>query len=165
MTALEATGFDAQFAHPTGCDPVAVGGTWELCADYSGSGVELVTRRRGLRPPFARPLVQRLPLLAGAVSVYDPLDCTVGEITVGLSGTGTARLTICDVTALGNRRYAVDLVFSHCGPAAGPDELLQMEGGVVRGRDETLRAELSGPAPRTLGGENVRLRLSAAFIR
>jgi hypothetical protein len=127
--------------------------------------VELHSRRRGLRLPFVRPTVQRLPLVSGAITVYSQLERTVGEITVAIGKTGTARLTICDLTSLGNRRYAVDLVYSHCGPAAGPDESLRLEGGAARSREDILRVALSGAAPATLGGAAVRFRMSATFTR
>jgi hypothetical protein len=165
MTALEVPGFGGLYPSARRTQ-AAITGSWTLADEDAEFGsVELLARRRGPRLPFARPVVQRLALVSGAITVESPLDHTVGEITIAVGTTGTARLTICDLTALGNRRYAVDLVFSHCGPVAGPDEKLRLEGGVARGWDDVLRVTLSGAAPTTLGGGSVRFRLRATFTR
>lgn len=139
----------------------AVRGRWTLAA---GGTVEI-------RPRSSRRLLpRRAParthaLVSGALVVRDPVHLTVGEIAIAADKTRTVRITLADVTALGNRRYAVDVIVSDLGENAGPDELARLEGYADKDRDGTIRAVLTGPAPAGLGGSGSRLRLSAAFAR
>jgi hypothetical protein len=168
MTALDAPGrggLSPSSRRGYRYDLAAISGSWTLAEDAEMRGaVELLTRQRGRRLPLARPAVRRLPLVAGTITVDSPLDRTVGEFTAALGDLGTAQLTISDLTTLGNRRYALDLFFSNCGPV-GPDEAIRLEGSVARDRDDVLRIALNGVAPIALGGAVVGMRLNAAFSR
>ncbi len=138
-----------------------VRGRWTLAA---GGTVEV-------RPHSSRRLLpRRAParthaLVSGALVVRDPVHLTVGEIAIATDKTRTVRVTLADVTALGNRRYAVDVIVSDLGENAGPDELTRLEGYADKDRDGTIRAVLTGPAPAGLGGCGSRIRLCAAFAR
>ncbi len=123
------------------------------------------TRARSRRLRLGRSEAAALPLISGALIVGDLAHLTVGEVAVAVDKTRSVRLTVADVTALGNRRYAVDLIVSDLGDDAGPDETAHLEGHADRDRDGTLRIALSGPAPSGLGGEGSRIRLTAAFTR
>jgi hypothetical protein len=142
----------------------AVRGRWSLVA---GCAVETRSRRRSRWLP---PLVRRgedrvLPLVSGALIVGDLAHLTVGEVAVAVDKTHSVRLTIAEVTALGNRRYAVELIVSALGEDAGPDEIARLEGHADRGRGGGLKIVLSGSAPTGLGGADSRIRLTAAFGR
>ncbi|HEV2348049.1 MAG TPA: hypothetical protein VGS97_28440 [Actinocrinis sp.] len=149
---------------------VTVRGRWSL---VPGGGVQTLPRAgtRALTTGFTRKLLARrdrvraLPLVSGALIVGDPVHLTVGEIAVAVDKTRSVRLTIAEVTALGNRRFAVELIVSALGDDAGPDEVARLEGYADRGRDGSLRVTLNGPAPTGLGGAGSRIRLSAAFAR
>ena len=91
-----------------------------------------------------------MPLLSGALIVNEPVHLTVGEISVAVDKTRSVRLTLAEVTALGNRRYAVDVIASALGPDAGPDETIRLEGSATRVRDGALRISLAGLAPSAL---------------
>jgi hypothetical protein len=91
-----------------------------------------------------------MPLLSGALQIGEPVHATVGEIAVAVDKTRSVRLTVADLTALGNRRYAVDMIASALGSDAGPDEMVRLEGSVGRVRDGGLRVSLAGPAPASL---------------
>jgi hypothetical protein len=138
---------------------VTVRGRWSLAA---GGTVEVRPRRRAWP---GRGRVATLPLVSGALIVGDPAHLTVGEVAVAVDKTRSVRLTIAEVTALGNRRFAVDLIVSALGDDAGPDEPARLEGYADRTRDGSLGVVLNGPAPAGLGGAGLRVRLSAAFDR
>jgi hypothetical protein len=97
-----------------------------------------------------RPRTVTMPLLSGALQIGEPVHATVGEIAVAVDKTRSVRLTLADLTALGNRRYAVDMIASALGSDAGPDEMVRLEGLVGRVRDGGLRVSLAGPAPASL---------------
>lgn len=158
MAALELPGFDIRASRST----VTVRGRWSLAA---GGTVETLARKRTRPLRLGRSRVGTLPLVAGALIIGDPVHLTVGEVAVAVDKTRTVRLTIAEVTALGNRRVAVDLIVSALGDDAGPDETARLEGYAERDRGGTLRVVLTGPAPTGLGGEGSRIRLSAAFGR
>jgi hypothetical protein len=139
-----------------------VAGAWSLVL---GGTVETRSRTRSRHFPLRRIRTQTLPLLSGALIVGDPTHLTVGEVAVAVDKTRSVRLTLAEVTALGNRRYAVELIVSDLGGDAGPDETARLEGHADRGRDGMLRVELVGAAPSGLGGEGARIRLTAAFGR
>lgn len=141
---------------------VRVRGRWSLAA---GGAVELRPRKRTWTPLTGRSRVSTLPLVSGALTVGDPVHLTVGEVAVAVDKTRSVRLTIGEVTALGNHRFAVDLIVSALGDDAGPDETLRLEGYAARTRDGSLGIVLGGPAPACLGGAGQRIRLSAAFDR
>jgi hypothetical protein len=109
--------------------------------------------------------VRTLPLVSGALIVGDPVHLTVGEVAVAVDKTHSVRLTLAELTALGNRRYATELIASALGEDAGPDEIVRLEGYADRIRGGALRIVLSGPAPTGLGGPGTRIRLSAIFDR
>ncbi|MGH3415277.1 MAG: hypothetical protein ACRDVE_08200 [Actinocrinis sp.] len=157
MTALDLSGTElfASGRHS------AVRGRWTLAA---GGTVEIRPRAARKLLPRRAP-VQTRSLVSGALVVRDPVHLTVGEIAVAADKTRTVRITLADVTALGNRRYAVDVIVSDLGENAGPDELATLEGFADEDRDGTIRAVLSGPAPTGLGGPSSRIRLSATFAR
>jgi len=142
--------------------PVAVRGRWSL---VSGGTVETRSRIRSRWLPLRRSTTTTLPLLSGAVIVGDPPHLTVGEVAVAVDKTRSVRLTVAEVTALGNRRYAVELIVSDLGDDAGPDELARLEGHAGRGRDGVLRVVMTGPAPAGLGEAGSRIRLTAVFDR
>jgi hypothetical protein len=166
MTALDLPDFGIQGNRRA----VTVRGRWSLAP---GGAVEVLPRAgtRTLATRFTRTLLPRrggvevLPLVSGALIVGDPVHLTVGEIAVAVDKTRSVRLTIAEVTTLGNRRFAVELIVSALGDDAGPDETARLEGHADRGRDGVLRVTLSGPAPTGLGGAGSRIRLSAAFAR
>lgn len=108
---------------------------------------------------------QALPIVSGALIVGDPVHLTVGEVAVAVDKTHSVRLTLAEVTALGNRRYAAELIASALGEDAGPDETVRLEGYADRVRGGALRIVLSGPAPAGLGGSGTRIRVSASFDR
>lgn len=137
-------------------------GRWSLAA---GGSVEVRPRKRNWRPSAGRSRVSTLPLVSGALIVGDPVHLTVGEVAVAVDKTRSVRLTVAEVTALGNRRFAVDLIVSALGDDAGPDEFARLEGHADRTRDGSLAIELSGLAPTGLGGAGLRIRLSATFDR
>lgn len=141
---------------------VAVRGRWSLAA---GGTVEVRPRGRtwALFPHSGR--ISMLPLVAGALVVGDPAHLTVGEVSVAVDKTRSVRLTVAEVTALGNRRFAAELIVSALGDDAGPDEVVRLEGYADRARGGSLGVVLSGPAPQSLGGPGLRIRLSAAFDR
>lgn len=148
----------------TGRQVESVRGRWSLAA---GGSVETRTRGRGWNPAqlMRRADVRTLPLVSGALIVGDPVHLTVGEIAVAVDKTHSVRLTLAEVTALGNRRYATELIASALGEDAGPDEIVRLEGYADRIRGGALRIVLSGPAPTGLGGPGTRIRLSAIFDR
>ena len=160
MTALELPNRSAyagrQAAVPRGRWSLAVGGT-----------VETRSRRSALNPAhlLRRSDARTLPLVSGALTVGDPAHLTVGEVAIAVDKTHSVRLTVAEVTALGNRRYAVDLIASALGEDAGPDEAVRLEGYANRVLGGALRIMLSGPAPTGLGGPGTRIRLSATFVR
>ena len=140
---------------------LAIRGRWSLA---NGGTVECRSgARRWLR--LRRGESTTFPLLSGALIVGDPTHLTVGEIAIAVDKTRSVRLTVAEVTALGNRRYAVDLIVSDLGDDAGPDRAARLEGHVARGRDGVLRIAMSGPAPVGLGETGSRIRLTAAFDR
>jgi hypothetical protein len=141
---------------------VAVRGRWSL---VTGGTVETRTRARSLWRRLRRSETRTLPLLSGALIVSDPTHLTVGEVAIVVDKTRSVRLTIAEVTALGNRRYAVELIVSDLGGDAGPDEFAQLEGHADRDRDGVLHVVMSGPAPAGLGGAGSRIRMTAAFDR
>jgi hypothetical protein len=89
----------------------------------------------------------------------------VGEVAVAVDKTRSVRLTVAEATALGNRRYAVELIVSDLGGDAGPDQIARLEGHAGRGRDGVMRVVMTGPAPAGLGEAGSRIRLTAAFDR
>jgi hypothetical protein len=141
---------------------VAIGGRWAL---VSGGTVEARSRTRSRWLPLRRNAVRSLPLLSGALIVGDPTHLTVGEVAVAVDKTRSVRLTVAEVTALGNRRYAVEVIVSDLGGDAGPDQTARLEGHVGRGRDGVLRVIMTGPAPAALGEPGSRIRLAAVFDR
>jgi hypothetical protein len=141
---------------------VAVRGRWSL---VSGGTVETRSRTRSRWLPLRRSTTTTLPLLSGALIVGDPMHLTVGEVAVAVDKTRSVRLTISEVTALGNRRYAVEVIVSDLGDDAGPDRTARLEGHVGRGRDGFLRVVMTGPAPAGLGEAGARIRLAAVFDR
>lgn len=138
-------------------------GRWTL------AGTAGAAELRGRRPRrFARRRagIRSLPLVAGELTVADPLYGSVGEILVALDKTRSVRLTVSDLTALGNRRIAIDVVASALGSDAGADETLRFEGGVEHlPQEQALRVTLNGYAPSALGGPGTRLSLTALFHR
>lgn len=148
----------------TGRRVESVRGRWSLAA---GGSVETRARGRGWNPAqlVRRTDVRTHPLVSGALIVGDPVHLTVGEIAVAVDKTHAVRLTLAEVTALGNRRYATELIASALGEDAGPDEIVRLEGYADRIRGGALRIVLSGPAPTGLGGPGARIRLSAIFDR
>lgn len=151
---------------------VTVRGRWSLAA---GGTVEVQPRGRAWTARLGaaklarllpgRDRVSTLPLVSGALVIGDPVHLTVGEVAVAVDKTRSVRFTIGEVTALGNRRLAVELIVSALGDDAGPDEILRLEGYADRARDGSLGIVLGGPAPESLGGASARIRLSAAFDR
>lgn len=146
-------------------------GLWSL---VTGGTVE--TRPRGGTRTFAAALTSTLrpgrhnrartmPIVSGALIIGNPIHLTVGEVAVAVDKTRSVRLTIAEVTALGNRRIAVELIASALGEDAGPDEIAHLEGFIEPGRNGTLRIVLSGPAPAGLGEPDSRMRLSATYRR
>jgi hypothetical protein len=158
MAALELPGLDIRASRRT----ATVRGRWSLAA---GGTVETLTRKSTWPLWPRRSRVSTLPLVSGALIVGDPVHLTVGEVAVAVAKTRTVRLTVAEVTALGNRRIAVELIVSALGDDAGPDEIARLEGYAERERGGVLRVVLTGPAPTGLGGESSRIRLSAAFGR
>jgi hypothetical protein len=140
----------------------AVQGRWTLMA---GGTVETRLRVRPRRLWFRRTQTVLLPLVSGALIIGDPVHMTVGEVAIAVDKTHSVRLTVAEVTALGNQRYSVEFIVSALGEDAGPDQGAVLEGYADRDRDGVLRAVLSGPAPAGLGGEDTRIRLTAAFRR
>lgn len=141
---------------------VPVRSRWSL---VSGGTVETRSRTRSRWLPLRRSTVRTLPLLSGALIVGDPTHLTVGEVAVAVDKTRSVRLTVAEVTALGNRRYAVEMIVSDLGGDAGPDQTARLEGHVGRGRDGVLRVIMTGPAPASLGEPGSRIRLTAVFDR
>ena len=145
---------------------VTLRGRWALAA---GGTAELRPRARTwaqiwtLRPRRSR--VSTLPLVSGALVVEDPVHLTVGEVAVAVDKTRSVRLTIAEVTALGNRRFAAEMIVSALGDDAGPDEVVRLEGYADRIRSGSLAIVLGGPAPTSLGGPRLRIRMSAVFDR
>jgi hypothetical protein len=137
-------------------------GRWSLVAGGTvetrpRAGVRRIRLRRGRATVF--------PLVSGAIVVGDPVHQSVGEVAVAVDKRQTVRLTLADATALGNRRYSLELIVSALGEDAGPDVIINLEGYCCRGRDGVLRVVLSGQAPAALGSEGSRMRLNAAFSR
>jgi len=147
MTALDVPGFGLF----EGGRSASLRGRWNL---VPGGTAETRPHRgplavaAALAPWRRRPVT--MPLLSGAVVVNDPVHLTVGEISVAADKTRSVRLTLAELTALGNRRYAVDVIASALGPDAGPDETIRLEGSAARVRDGALRITLAGLAPRAL---------------
>jgi hypothetical protein len=141
---------------------LAVRGRWSL---VTGGTVETRSRPRSHWLRLFRSETRTFPLLSGALIVGDPTHLTVGEIAVAVDKTRSVRLTVAEVTALGNRRYAVELIVSDLGDDAGPDQAARLEGHADRDRDGILRVVMSGTAPAGLGGPGSRIRLTAAFDR
>lgn len=160
MTALDLPNRDVRTRRKTG----SVRGRWSLAP---GGTVETRPHGRAWNPRtvLRRDNVRTLPLVSGALIVGDPVHLTVGEVAVAVDKTHSVRLTLAEVTALGNRRYAAELIASALGEDAGPDETVRLEGYADRARGGALRVVLSGPAPTGLGGPGTRLRVSAAFDR
>lgn len=160
MTALELPNQDVYPGRQAG----VLRGRWSLAV---GGTVEIRSRRRAFNPMrlLRRGDVQILPLVSGALTVRDPVHLTVGEVAVAVDKTHSVRLTVTEVTALGNRRYAVDLIASALGEDAGPDETIRLDGYASRMRGGALRVVLSGPAPAGLSGSDACIRLSATFGR
>ncbi|HEU5425659.1 MAG TPA: hypothetical protein VFU74_02245 [Actinocrinis sp.] len=160
MTALELPNPGVR----TGRQVSSVRGRWSLAA---GGTVEARARGRGWKPAtlLRRNDVRTLPILSGALIVGDPVHLTVGEIAVAADKTHSVRLTLAEVIALGNRRYATELIASALGEDAGPDETVRLEGYADRVRGGALRLVLNGPAPIGLGGPGARIRVSAVFVR
>lgn len=126
-------------------------GRWKLIPGgtaETGPSRHPLAQQRALAP--WRPRTVTMPLLSGALQISEPVHATVGEIAVAVDKTRSVRLTVADLTALGNRRYAVDIIASALGSDAGPDEMVRLEGTVGRVRDGGLRVSLSGPAPSSL---------------
>ena len=126
-------------------------GRWKLIPGgtvETGPARHQLAQLRALAP--WRPRTVTMPLLSGALQISEPVHATVGEIAVAVDKTRSVRLTVADLTALGNRRYAVDMIASALGSDAGPDEMVRLEGTVGRVRDGGLRVSLSGPAPSSL---------------
>jgi len=139
-----------------------VRGRWSLAA---GGAVEVRPRGRMWASRRGRRRAGTFPLVSGALVIGEAVHLTVGEVAVAVDKTRSVRLTVGEVTALGNRRIAVEFIVSALGDDAGPDEFLRLEGHADRGRDGSLGIVLCGPAPASLGGPNLRIRLSAAFDR
>lgn len=163
MTALELPNKDVHGVH-TGRQAGSVRGRWSLVA---GGTVETSSRGRVWDPRklLRRNDIRTLPLVSGALIVDNPVHLTVGEIAVAVDKTHSIRLTLAEVTALGNRRFAVELIASALGEDAGPDEMVSLEGYADLARGGVLRMVLSGPAPTGLGGPGSRIRVAAAFHR
>jgi len=159
MTALDLSGFGVFEDRGT---KTAVRGRWSLVA---GGAVETRSRIRPRRLRLRKTQTATFPLVSGALIVGDPVHLTVGEVAVAVDKTRSVRLTVAEVTALGNRRYSVELIVSALGEDAGPDETATLEGYADRGRDGALRTVLTGPAPTGLGGEGTSIRLTATFDR
>jgi hypothetical protein len=140
MTALEVPGFGVY----EGGRSVSLRGRWALIP-----GGMLETRPPRGPLPWRRRTVF-MPLLSGALVINEPVHLTVGEISVAVDKTRSVRLTLAEVVALGNRRYAVDVIASALGPDGGPDETVRLEGSAARVRDGALRVALTGPAPASL---------------
>src|SRR5258708_469533 len=133
---------------------VTVRGRWSLAA---GGTVEVRPRGRTWSLLSGRNRVNTFPLVSGALVVGDPVHLTVGEVAVAVDKTRSVRLTVGEVTALGNRRFAADLIVSALGDDAGPDEILRLEGHADRTRTGSLGIVLGGPAPACLGGASLRI--------
>lgn len=147
MTALDFPGFGVF----EGGRSASLRGRWILAP---GGTAETRPRRAPLAlatalAPWRRRSVT-MPLLSGALVVNEPVHLTVGEISVAVDKTRSVRLTLAEITALGNRRYAVEVIASALGPDAGPDETVRLEGSAGRVRDGALRLALTGPAPSAL---------------
>ena len=147
MTALDVPGFGAF----EGGRSASLRGRWTL---IPGGTAETRPRRGPVAAaaalaPWRRRSVT-MPLLSGALVVNEPVHLTVGEISVAVDKTRSVRLTLAEVTALGNRRYTVDVIASALGPDAGPDETIRLEGTAARVRDGALRITLAGLAPSVL---------------
>lgn len=147
MTALDVPGFGVF----EGGRSASLRGRWTL---IPGGTAETRPRRGPVAAaaalaPWRRRSVT-MPLLSGALVVNEPVHLTVGEISVAVDKTRSVRLTLAEVTALGNRRYAVDVIASALGPDAGPDETIRLEGSAARVRDGALRITLAGLAPSAL---------------
>lgn len=147
MTALDVPGFGLF----EGGRSASLRGRWAL---VPGGTAETRPHRGPLAlaaalAPWRRRSVT-MPLLSGALVVNEPVHLTVGEIAVAVDKTRSVRLTLAEVTALGNRRYAVDVIASALGPDAGPDETIRLEGTATRVRDGALRISLTGLAPTAL---------------
>jgi hypothetical protein len=161
MTALDLPERGLRAARRLGVDSVggrwslAAGGTAQVRARGSGRVLQILLRREEAR---------LLPLVSGALNVRDPVHLTIGEVAVAVDKTQSVRLTLAELTALGNRRYAADVIACELGDEAGPDETLRLEGYADR-RGGSLRLVLSGPAPTCLGGAGWRIRLAASFDR
>ena len=138
-----------------------VRGRWSLAA---GGTVEVRPRKRAWTLP-GRNHVNTLPLVSGALVVGDPVHTTVGEVAVAVDKTRSVRLTVAELIALGNRRFAADLIVSALGEDAGPDEVVRVEGYADQTRDGSLRLVMAGQAPSSLGGAGLQIRVSAAFDR
>jgi hypothetical protein len=136
---------------------------WSLAP--SGGTAEIQPRKRRGWSLRSRAGVQRLDLTSGALTIADPVHRSVGELSVSIDKTRSARLTIADVISLGNRLIAVDLVVSPLGADAGPDEPARLEGSADRTRDGALHVTLVGDAPAVLGGADTRLKVTAVFER
>src|SRR5437879_8372252 len=121
MTALDVPGFGLF----EGGRASSLRGRWTL---VPGGTAETRPGRGPLAPWRPRPVT--MPLLSGALVVGAPTHLTVGEISVAVDKTRSVRLTLAEVTALGNRRYAVEVIASALGPDAGPDETVRLEGSV-----------------------------------
>jgi hypothetical protein len=160
MTALELPNRGVR----TGRQVNSVRGRWSLAA---GGTVEARARGRVWSPAalLRRNDVRTLPILSGALIIGDPVHLTVGEVAIAVDKTRSVRLTLTEITALGNRRYATELIASALGDDAGPDEMVRLEGYADRARGGALRLVLSGPAPSSIGGPSTRIRLSAVFER
>ena len=147
MTALDVPGFGVF----EGGRSASLRGRWIL---VPGGTAETRPRRAPLAlaaalAPWRRRSVT-MPLLSGALVVNEPVHLTVGEISVAVDKTRSVRLTLTEITALGNRRYAVEVIASALGPDAGPDEAVRLEGSAGRVRDGGLRIVLTGLAPKAL---------------
>ncbi|MBS2961828.1 hypothetical protein KGA66_02125 [Actinocrinis puniceicyclus] len=142
----------------------SAGGSYSLAA---GGIVEVRSGRRfgGPKTLLRRGETQWFPLVSGALSVREPVHLTVGEVAIALGKTQSVRLTLAEVTALGNRRYSVEVIASALGEDGGPDETVRLEGHAERVRGGALRVVLTGPAPCGLGGSGRRVRLAATFDR
>lgn len=151
MTTLEVPGAGPGFGVFSGDRSASLRGRWTL---IPGGTAEThpahgpLALLRTLAPWHPRTVT--MPLLSGALQIGEPVHATVGEIAVAVDKTRSVRLTVADLTALGNRRYAVDMIASALGSDAGPDEMVRLEGLVGRVRDGGLRVSLAGPAPASL---------------
>lgn len=141
---------------------VTLRGRWALAA---GGTAQLRPRARTWALLPRRSRVSTLPLVSGALVVEDPIHLSVGEVAVAVDKTRSVRLTIAEVTALGNRRFAAEMIVSALGDDAGPDEVVRLEGYADRIRSGSLAIVLGGPAPTSLGGPGLRIRMSAVFDR